>query len=1120
MPITPVGSAAAGSVTATTPTTPTPAPQTTAPPLQTPLGPSAAAAGQNAKKVTFTGLGAASMTASATTNRFARDTSFDNYTTTGNGPVGRGFVRAEATPIPGGCRLKLNSFHGSHNDSLTVWLLAEVLDKKTNQLRTITLSVLAQNANLNGTTYRGEHYFDLDYAEINKFLQARNPALQIAPGTTELAVAAQWSIGHQAGGFGRGGNFRLPMPQGQAQNVVSVRANTAVGSNNADLPLDMQVAYPAALETALPKLKRGGNVVSRLESELKGSSTKQEMLAAIKEAYRLAGLVHAGKEHEVEKILGKDWTIEPVSRYWLKDDGTTTQGSAGRGMFKGFRVDGDGFPMQDPMVDRYMDDGQLGMTRLEGAIRLRSNKAATGINVKPGGGRRDDKTSITQRIEVGLELEPNATVQDAATVLSSLASGQWSGTIFNHAQKQVRKLDQSLQLSAALQPWVDITQERHKFTVKNKVTGVEVELSLDKVFCKTLRPQHQNADGTAKEAEFYVLEAELDHLQLQSSNQSTYVSGTQVQSGAFTTDAQQDQWLKQTTPDVTMDIEPRLHEITDLDNESFRQTTSYRAFEGLSKKLLPALFPSGLQPGRQKAAQAAEAMGLVNFDPKKMKASLERFVEDAGFEWTPQLDQAADAAVADPVKRKAIDLALGTSGAAGVYNVVTQQLGANLLAYDGKRLKARIEGRLEALGYTSTPAIAAMVDKITTTNLPPQNLEGYLAQMAQRDDANVLYDIARFVGVAPAPVPTPSPAHLFTLAREAALATRLEQQSIDPAQAKEIMKFFEAAVAAGEGIYQIRAAIEGFHSASCEQVIQRGKYTGKAPMLRASVTALTTRADAVLKSQFVAVDQGVKDVLAKIAATRPLAAALQLASNLTVQGGAVLEREAKALGIPFTASYDWTAFDASFKPTLQAYAMQATPALATFLRSCFQAGVPAQTLTRVLQTASNGDLAAALRQNSVFIVGLTVPAITYDKVAAQQTITQRLGQQAPMFKKAWLDKTIDKMLDLGVAPTAISNYLSYVLAYGEAQALASAALPHLAGQLPAVELDADGIGTYLKARFGAQWTAAHEQYAKTALAAIVQKQNAIVGSITSWYYPSQVTAWLKQQSGIAAPPGV
>jgi hypothetical protein len=132
-----------------------------------------------------------------------------------------------------------------YDEKVTLYLLVEVLDTQTNELRTITLAVMADGQNLNGKSYKAENVFDVSYDEINEFLKAMNPKLEVHPGKTSLAVAALWDNGHQAGGFGRGGVFRLPADAG-------VRATGSVGSANAaraaraDLPLDLQVAYPPA----------------------------------------------------------------------------------------------------------------------------------------------------------------------------------------------------------------------------------------------------------------------------------------------------------------------------------------------------------------------------------------------------------------------------------------------------------------------------------------------------------------------------------------------------------------------------------------------------------------------------------------------------------------------------------------------------------------------------------------------------------------------------------------------------------------------------------------------------------------------------------------------------------
>ena len=105
---------------------------------------------------------------------------------------------------------------------------------------------------INPNSFRGDLYYDINYDDVNRFLQARNPYLKLNPGHTSLAVSARWSNGHQAGGFGRGGVFRLP-PSGQTHSVIGVRSAQRT-SEETDLPLDMQVAFPPALVQAAPGL--------------------------------------------------------------------------------------------------------------------------------------------------------------------------------------------------------------------------------------------------------------------------------------------------------------------------------------------------------------------------------------------------------------------------------------------------------------------------------------------------------------------------------------------------------------------------------------------------------------------------------------------------------------------------------------------------------------------------------------------------------------------------------------------------------------------------------------------------------------------------------------------------
>ncbi|MCK5690098.1 hypothetical protein KAI87_12550, partial [Myxococcota bacterium] len=561
-----------------------------------------------------------------------------------------------ADPIPGGARLSVDSYHTTKDEKLTLVLQAEVLDTERNELRTVNLSVLVNGMTLNPDSYRGHFSVDISYDDINKYLQKRNPLLKLNPGKTQLYVAAMWVrdngfVFHRAGGPGRGGEFRLP-ESAAVTNATGIWAAGLSGSTpkpSANMPLDMAVGYPKELTKKYGALKPDGKIVTRLESEFKGVTDKKDMVSAIHKLYDMVGSASTGDRSAIDAMLGADWDITTVNRYWLKDDGSAGQpGTAGTGFFKGFRVDADGLPVQDPMHDEYMDDSQLRMTGAQGAIRLRKNKQATVINIKPGGGREDAATGIRQRVEVGVELKPDATAAEAGKFLSSIArDGTWNSTIFNHAEKQVQELDASLKLADALNPWLEVVQDRHKFTVKNNKTGVEVELSLDKVVASTMRGEHAMPDGSARSVEFYVLEAELDHLQLQSKNQGNYAAaGAEV--SVFSTDAIQDDWLAATGTEATMDVEPRLHELSDLENSAFRSTDSYLSFEKINETIKSALFPNGFMPAKQKAAQAGELLGLSPFTKESATLLAQRLISNNGLKWTPELEAAFDALLATP----------------------------------------------------------------------------------------------------------------------------------------------------------------------------------------------------------------------------------------------------------------------------------------------------------------------------------------------------------------------------------------------------------------------------------------------------------------------------------------
>src|SRR5690606_31815149 len=143
----------------------------------------------------------------------------------------------------------------------------------------------------------------------------------------------------------------------------------------------------------------------------------------------------------------------------------------------------------------YMDDDELRMTKTDGAIRLRNNNQKEGVlNIKPGGGRLDNKTGIRQRIEISMDLLPSSDVSTVRDLLTKLNEDKPTNilrsTVYNHAAREVAKLDESIVLENALGAVIDVEQERHKFTIKNTQTGVELEVSLDTVNASTIKDIH------------------------------------------------------------------------------------------------------------------------------------------------------------------------------------------------------------------------------------------------------------------------------------------------------------------------------------------------------------------------------------------------------------------------------------------------------------------------------------------------------------------------------------------------------------------------------------------------------------------------------------------------------
>ncbi len=1092
------------------------------------------------KKVVVNGIEAgAPMTALNASGRFSGDASFNSYSADNNEAVDRAYIRTEVQPISGGARIQVNSFHKEKGDKVTLWLQAEVLDRESNQFRTITIATLDHQHVINPGSFRGQATYDLNYEDVNKFLKARNPNLSIVPGETSLAVAAMWEGGHQAGGFGRGGIFRLP---GATPVASTTGAGTVAGANNnTPLPLDMQVAYPAEMVRMFPQLASDGNMVSRLESELKGTSTKADMTAATKKMYDVWMASQAGNTQEVEARLGQGWKIETSAKFWVKDDGSANQpGQAGAGKFSGYRVNGDGLPLIEPMVDVYMDDAQLSMTRLAGALRLRSNSAGVGINIKPGGGRAGEQLDallpvILQRIEWGFQMSPGTTPELAGAALQGLSSSAWANTVFNLAQREITALGSKLILSNALDPWLEVTQQRHKFVLTN-AEGVSIEFSFDTVKAKTLRPEHANPDGTPREVEFYVLETELDHLATTgSSNQSgTAVVGTGVSSASFSDNTSQDNWLRSTGDQVTMSIDPRLHEVKDLENAGFRSTASYHSFRDEILKVVPWLFPNGLTQGVQKAASSAADLGLVIFDDAKFVPAFERVFDQLGYKWTPQLATEFGALKGDAAKRELAERALAGTARTHMGGFL-QAVGGDAqrkLEVNVPQMQARLTGQLRELGFQSSPAVDALVNHVARKGLNVSQLEALFA-MDGRSDRTVLEEWTTAAGVSSAPALT-ADVNLL-LGENTRYGRQLRQElvkaGVDAGSVAGVETFLQKAVATGRvDLSMVRRTIQQLSwgpETQLEQLRSSAKLNkAELPVLRATGDHIASKAQRYLGERFFKMDKSVMAFFKAVAQkTTRVEADTWLRSASSFHEG--VEKYAEQLGIQKPKfELDVNRLDASIASNLALSHVTFSPEIRTFVHQAVAAGAHANRVLLAMQElGSSKSLSEALARHGVDVSSLTVPDIRYDKKGVASAIQTSWASYAPMISSSVnLDKFIDDCLTAGLTGSQTAQW---------AQAGVTTSGQYLYGisdnmksNLPKLQFNVAKVVAEWKTKFASDWSPAKETFLTQALAKSFDDGEFYLGRV--YTAPGMPASWngntldsvigvLAQYSGMTAP---
>lgn len=571
--------------------------------------------------------------------------------------VGYGDI-TRVEPTVDGFELDVQIFTQKQTDEIALFLQLPLINKKTGDMTLVNLDLLTHDAQkatdvdnipsakgkdpISGKDcFTGRRTFRFSLSQINDFIKKSGlTGVEVKAGDRLSISGLVKGDGHRVMNAATNG-FSVPRPIAAAAPQSPLSVQTGKQAIKAqDLPLDISIKLSQEVlneqiyvgygkgTNGSSYIKIGdvieGEVTTRLESEYKGSVDKAQMDDMISNAYALTVLSEKAMggdkqaRKELDQKLGKDLVLTAVKRHWMCDDGKPL-GSRDESTVKIVR-DSLGRPTLDPMKDGYSDDKALTFSNNSGAARVRGNAQKAGhAEFKLNGGVLDPKTGVRQRVEVGISLKAGAKEEQLALILKHMRDTPGSKAALSPLGHVVRDADKAGVSKALIEdrtPWADVTQIRHKFEIKNTKTGTAGELSLDQVNARTLRKEHE-VNGQPQEREYFVIETELDHLQINSAN-VTEMKEAKTKSALISKDAQ-DKFIDQAKQDIAagkveFEImnEPQLHSVEHVKEGSFRQTASYKDFETMNEALLEALTGSKRPgPARQKSAHFAELLGLI-----------------------------------------------------------------------------------------------------------------------------------------------------------------------------------------------------------------------------------------------------------------------------------------------------------------------------------------------------------------------------------------------------------------------------------------------------------------------------------------------------------------------------
>ena len=495
-----------------------------------------------------------------------------------------------------------------------------------------------------------------------------------AAGAT-VAVRAKWDVGHDWGGYGRLGVTDIPSPA-KKNNIATVQAGNVAASSvkisASEMPVDFEHALPPAIQNKFATIfntSKPMTVSTRLERELKGkvdnvthheaAIVRMQMIAAgykpliaeMRSNLATELMSKAKMKPADARAFAEKLHISPHTEWAQKDAGGKFIDSTRFAEYKqdpnkliaaGLArtpaeaqemlsfIKSNGVVFHDPMPleDKYK--GTKSEMQKSVIRRVRSNAIAEGVyNVKPGPGMlQADVDASTAKEPCGLiraRIEASVELKDKNVSRDEIAKyEQGDGSPYNIIGQLLE--DAGIYTAGnytrfAETPGLDKTpvaftmmQERHRFDIE--VDGMKLDTSIDFV----------NVDDNGTKVTRQIVEMELEHkfIEAQPAASATpapaagataapapsTVAAPKLQNNF--SDLSKQQAATAQLKDVSLNVPPRFHRLTDLDDKELWQTQEQVVSNAVTNALINLIYPNGVSSCEQKGVEMARALGKLN----------------------------------------------------------------------------------------------------------------------------------------------------------------------------------------------------------------------------------------------------------------------------------------------------------------------------------------------------------------------------------------------------------------------------------------------------------------------------------------------------------------------------